>query len=916
MSILESGAWRALPPAEKEHLRDRLAEKHARNGNPIGGPETPGALALRHEPNVQVQRPHLELIDQALTWVKDTPNAKLMIWTPPQIGKSVRVSRWLPFWWLTHRPQDRILMASYAASLAETHGAACRDLISAYGARYGLQLKSDENTRSDWSLTAGGGLRSRGTKGGITGQSMNCMSGETSILTREGPQRIQDIIAARTFPEVLSYNHTTHTTEWRPVIATRSVPRRPIVEVRTTAGRTIRCTKDHRIYTQRGYVNAGSLRAGDRLTVASAPDLLALQHTVRAEEIRRTQSHLQGADRTNILQHGLLPGNEGVSASVSRLPMVPQHFHSSEVRVGQEGPTRNETDLLLEEVHGTRCASSICETMSRLLDADGRCNESLVLHDRMPGRGATPQQEGYATPTDEHLPSVLPSVPSEVVPNCVLRSGLRERGTLESDDRERELPLSRRDQLCDLVSEDAAPDPRTRRASVRGMSPDAAPNRVHPEGETLLSFVVGDPSHQRETAGQSIAEPDYPLRGLPHAAPSQARDTVSVVREVCGEPVTVYDLQVEGNSNFFADEVLVHNCGIIDDPYADRASADSSTIRKAVWEWYSSAFISRRSPGARQIVVHTRWHQQDLSGMLLEREGRVEDGGEWKVVHLPAIATAPDPERGFREDSLGRAPGEPLTHPLIDSDDTAALNDHWVRQKASVTTRDWAAMFMGSPVTAEGALLTAENLKNATTKDVPAPRRTVVGVDPSGGGRDTAGIIGGHLGTDGRMYWTHDRTAQMSSDQWSRAACQLAHDIDADCVVFEANYGGDMAGTLIRQAWDAMQNENIIDRRALCPRIKKVTARKSKFLRAEPIAQAVLTQRAWFSADHSLAGLKSEWELWEPDSTWSPGALDAAVYCAYELLPAINSGSSVSSAAKRSRSSITGASSLAARRTR
>jgi hypothetical protein len=358
------------------------------------------------------------------------------------------------------------------------------------------------------------------------------------------------------------------------------------------------------------------------------------------------------------------------------------------------------------------------------------------------------------------------------------------------------------------------------------------------------------------------------------------------------------------------------NLGIIDDPYADRASADSSTIRKAVWEWYSSAFISRRSPGARQIVVHTRWHQQDLSGMLLEREGRVEDGGEWKVVHLPAIATAPDPERGFREDSLGRKPGEPLTHPLIDSDDTAALNDHWVRQKASVTTRDWAAMFMGSPVTAEGALLSAENLKNATTKDVPAPRRTVVGVDPSGGGRDTAGIIGGHLGTDGRMYWTHDRTAQMSSDQWSRAACQLAHDIDADCVVFEANYGGDMAGTLIRQAWDAMQNEGAIDCRALCPRIKKVTARKSKFLRAEPIAQAVLTQRAWFSADHSLAGLKSEWELWEPDSTWSPGALDAAVYVAYELLPPINAGSSVSSAAKRSRSSVTGTSSLAARRTR
>lgn len=68
--------------------------------------------------------------------------------------------------------------------------------------------------------------------------------------------------------------------------------------------------------------------------------------------------------------------------------------------------------------------------------------------------------------------------------------------------------------------------------------------------ETLLSFIVGDPSHQREAAGQSIAELGYSLHGLPCAAPSQACDTVSLVREVCGEPVTVYDLQVEGNSNF------------------------------------------------------------------------------------------------------------------------------------------------------------------------------------------------------------------------------------------------------------------------------------------------------------------------------------------------------------------------------
>ncbi|NKS66375.1 hypothetical protein GS461_09815 [Rhodococcus hoagii] len=173
MTLFEDDSWRKLPPREKEHLRDRLAEAIACTGRPVHQVPSPGVLAVQHEPSIQVQRPHLEKIDAALRWALETPSAKVMIWTPPQVGKSHRVSRWLPFWWLTHNPRDRILMASYAASLAETHGAACRDLVVGYGARYGLRMKDDENTRSDWTVTAGGGLRSRGVKGGITGQAMN-----------------------------------------------------------------------------------------------------------------------------------------------------------------------------------------------------------------------------------------------------------------------------------------------------------------------------------------------------------------------------------------------------------------------------------------------------------------------------------------------------------------------------------------------------------------------------------------------------------------------------------------------------------------------------------------------------------------------------------------------------------------------
>ena len=47
----------------------------------------------------------------------------------------------------------------------------------------------------------------------------------------------------------------------------------------------------------------------------------------------------------------------------------------------------------------------------------------------------------------------------------------------------------------------------------------------------------------------------------------------------------VCDIQVEGNENFFANGVLVHNCLIMDDPIKNRQEADSPTYRNSVWDW-------------------------------------------------------------------------------------------------------------------------------------------------------------------------------------------------------------------------------------------------------------------------------------------------------------------------------------------
>lgn len=86
---------------------------------------------------------------------------------------------------------------------------------------------------------------------------------------------------------------------------------------------------------------------------------------------------------------------------------------------------------------------------------------------------------------------------------------------------------------------------------------------------------------------------------------------------------------------------------IVDDPIGNAEQANSETYREGLWDWWGADVYSRLSPDPLVIVMHTRWHQQDLVGRLLERD---PDG--WRVINLPAIAE--------ENDELGRKPGEAL----------------------------------------------------------------------------------------------------------------------------------------------------------------------------------------------------------------------------------------------------------------
>lgn len=125
--------------------------------------------------------------------------------------------------------------------------------------------------------------------------------------------------------------------------------------------------------------------------------------------------------------------------------------------------------------------------------------------------------------------------------------------------------------------------------------------------------------------------------------------------------------------------------GIIDDPVKDAEEANSITYRDKVWEWYTQVFRTRAHPGARIILVMTRWHYDDLAGRLLQ-QAKIDPGADqWDVLHLPAID----------EDGQALWP------------DRYSIGD-LERIKLSIGSRAFESLYQGRPSAVEGNIIKRE----------------------------------------------------------------------------------------------------------------------------------------------------------------------------------------------------------------
>lgn len=150
--------------------------------------------------------------------------------------------------------------------------------------------------------------------------------------------------------------------------------------------------------------------------------------------------------------------------------------------------------------------------------------------------------------------------------------------------------------------------------------------------------------------------------------------------------------------------------------------------------------------------------------------------------------------------------------------------------------------------------------------------RIIVAVDPagtSGNGSDYTGIVVVGLGWDNNAYVLEDASVQGTPEQWAKKVAAMYDKWDADLVVAEKNYGGEMVEHTIRTA-----RRNIP--------VKMVNATRGKILRAEPVQMLYLKGQV-FHTD-TFKELEAQMCDYKPETKKSPDRMDALVWGLTELM--------------------------------
>lgn len=348
------------------------------------------------------------------------------------------------------------------------------------------------------------------------------------------------------------------------------------------------------------------------------------------------------------------------------------------------------------------------------------------------------------------------------------------------------------------------------------------------------------------------------------------------------------------------------DCMILDDLHAGEAEANSTTMRDRVAVWWESTARTRMAPGTPAIAIGTRFSYRDILSKFI-KEG-------WQRVNIPALADGNE-----ALDSVADVPG-------ARTDDGYLITtrghrpDDWRGLREEMGERAWSALAIGNPVPVQGGVyMTAWFDAHRRDELDQSPTLTAVFVDPAETGLgDAAGILVAARLPDAKVAVLADYTEKLSAARWGRKVCLAWMEWNASRVVQERTLG--LAST-IPDAWSILHRQAtalanasgslheeaqvnravkvlfnagdtvaankdqitelvphyqaVLDHGPNGPRVVTVTPKMSKRARAESVASAWETGRAFLVGSFP----EMEWEAvtWAGPPAPSPNRLDTMV---------------------------------------
>lgn len=275
----------------------------------------------------------------------------------------------------------------------------------------------------------------------------------------------------------------------------------------------------------------------------------------------------------------------------------------------------------------------------------------------------------------------------------------------------------------------------------------------------------------------------------------------------------------------------IDGVALIDDPFKDRAAAESRVTREAVWDWFTDVFWTRLEPGNSVLVQHTRWHDDDLIGRLLQ--GKFA-GYHFERIHLPAVCEDED-------DILGREIGEALWPERYPIEELRRIEE-------SIGPYGWASLFQQRP-RPKGADVFVDPARFSLRDWRPDGHRILLCCDPAATDDTRADFSAAFVlaakgwGADMQLWILHGWRDQVTVPAVARKLLELSLRFWRAPVVVEAVQGFKAVPQILKEIEPRLN-------------IREAKMGGDKFIRAQAVAAAWNSGRVYVPID---AGIGLEW---------------------------------------------------------